>query len=261
MSFLEYQHTVDKRKSADLHNLLAARDFVITCIKSTNAPGEEELREDLDLIEQLRDGVILCRLVNCVKPNTIRVIHKQKLHYRMMDNINRFVEVCRTLGVDENQLFSPLELIRKTDGIQYKVVKCILVLKEYKETGKIEHPKQDRLRTPIPPKSVGLPSLAHANSVGNHAPDFSAPRGVHQPPQVLHHPVYVPPHTTESHGNTPVHTPQCVLFALAASCNIYLTHTFLWTQIGWRCSSRNELFALVIVIIIQRDAKGLTKAR
>ncbi|XP_057563130.1 leucine-rich repeat and calponin homology domain-containing protein 1 isoform X1 [Hippopotamus amphibius kiboko] len=92
----------------------------------------EQMREEKELVEQLResiemrlkvslhedlgaalmDGVVLCHLVNHIRPRSVASIHVPspavpKLSMaKCRRNVENFLEACRKLGVPENQLFS-----------------------------------------------------------------------------------------------------------------------------------------------------------
>jgi len=79
---------------------------------------EEMLGEkmgELSLQEELKDGVLLCRLANaispgiCVKPSTARMAFKQ------MDNIANYLRACTDLGVPSEDLFQTVALYEGQD--------------------------------------------------------------------------------------------------------------------------------------------------
>jgi len=79
-----------------------------------------------NLIQELRDGVTLCELANSVKANTIPKIHKTQHILHKLENIILFLKACKTLGVDENQIFSEWDLLEMRN--MEKVYDCILEL-------------------------------------------------------------------------------------------------------------------------------------
>ena len=58
----------------------------------------------------LRDGVILCRLLNAVKPGTIKKVNKSAIAAFQMENITLFIRALREFGVAEQDLFTTLDL-------------------------------------------------------------------------------------------------------------------------------------------------------
>ncbi|CAK9017219.1 Calponin-3 (Calponin [Durusdinium trenchii] len=66
---------------------------------------------DADLLESLRDGVILCKAMNAVKPGAIAKINESKMPFKQMENIANFLKACRSeLGMAEHNLFTTADL-------------------------------------------------------------------------------------------------------------------------------------------------------
>jgi len=64
-----------------------------------------------DFAAGLKSGVILCKLVNKLKPKTIKGInHKAKMPFHCMENITKFLNGCRALGIPEHSMFSTVDL-------------------------------------------------------------------------------------------------------------------------------------------------------
>lgn len=74
--------------------------------------------------EELRDGTILCEVMNAIKPGLIRKINKSTIPFKQMENVSNFIKGCRTVGVPEYSLFETVDLFELKDlGI---VVKCLV---------------------------------------------------------------------------------------------------------------------------------------
>lgn len=58
----------------------------------------------------LKDGVVLCRLMNAVRPGTIKKVNKSSLPAFQMDNITQFIRALREFGVAEQDLFGTVDL-------------------------------------------------------------------------------------------------------------------------------------------------------
>eukprot|EP00043_Microstomoeca_roanoka_P017722 m.185763 g.185763 ORF g.185763 m.185763 type:complete len:303 (+) comp16688_c2_seq2:200-1108(+) len=58
----------------------------------------------------LRDGVVLCKLANAIKPNSIPKINESSMAFKQMENINNFLEFCRSAGVRADDLFQTVAL-------------------------------------------------------------------------------------------------------------------------------------------------------
>eukprot|EP00611_Tribonema_gayanum_P029319 TRINITY_DN7809_c0_g1_i1.p3 TRINITY_DN7809_c0_g1~~TRINITY_DN7809_c0_g1_i1.p3 ORF type:complete len:175 (-),score=67.35 TRINITY_DN7809_c0_g1_i1:582-1106(-) len=74
----------------------------------------------------LKDGTLLCQLINAIKPGTIKRINSSKMPFKQMENISNFLKACRTLGVAEYSLFETVDLFEEKDvGL---VIRCLFAL-------------------------------------------------------------------------------------------------------------------------------------
>lgn len=74
----------------------------------------------------LRDGVILCRVINTLKPGSVGKIQKPWTKDNQRANIQSFLEAARSYGVPDDKLFSVEDLHEKT-GIP-NVIKTMIFL-------------------------------------------------------------------------------------------------------------------------------------
>jgi len=59
------------------------------------------------LLKWLKDGKILCKAMNAVKPGAIPKINDSTMPFKQMENIANFLQACRKdLGMKENDLFT-----------------------------------------------------------------------------------------------------------------------------------------------------------
>lgn len=58
----------------------------------------------------LRDGIILCKLMNRLSPGIIQKINLTGGDYKMMDNINQFQKACSAYGLTDVDLFQSTDL-------------------------------------------------------------------------------------------------------------------------------------------------------
>ncbi|KAL3275776.1 hypothetical protein HHI36_020521 [Cryptolaemus montrouzieri] len=111
------------------NNRAAKSGFAAEAQRKVNAKYSEELaHESLEWIaaitgdaintagdmdnfyEVLKDGTLLCRLVNCIKPDTIKKVNKTTMAFKCMENINAFLEAARDLGVPAQETFQTVDL-------------------------------------------------------------------------------------------------------------------------------------------------------
>nr|AAI22102.1 LIM domain only 7b [Danio rerio] len=58
----------------------------------------------------LEDGVLLCDLINTLKPGIIKRLNRLSTPIAGLDNVNVFLKACKKLGLNEAQLFHPGDL-------------------------------------------------------------------------------------------------------------------------------------------------------
>ena len=75
-----------------------------------------QLQSSESLQAQLKSGVLLCQCINALCPNKIKRINQSsKLTFYQMENINKFLQACNSLGIQQNQLFSVTDLYENKD--------------------------------------------------------------------------------------------------------------------------------------------------
>ncbi|KAJ2725718.1 Protein kinase of the Mitotic Exit Network [Coemansia sp. Benny D115] len=62
------------------------------------------------LRESLRDGVVLCRLINTLRPGAVKRINTRNLPFAQMENISNFLAAARKLGLESTDLFQTVDL-------------------------------------------------------------------------------------------------------------------------------------------------------
>jgi len=72
--------------------------------------------------EQLKDGQKLCKLMNAVKPGSIKKINAGKLVFKWMENLENFNQACKSVGVPEMETFQAVDLTERVN--LHQVVLC-----------------------------------------------------------------------------------------------------------------------------------------
>jgi len=73
--------------------------------------------------EQLKDGQKLCKLMNALKPGSIKKINAGKLVFKWMENLENFNQACKALGVPEMETFQAVDLTERVN--LHQVVLCV----------------------------------------------------------------------------------------------------------------------------------------
>jgi len=73
--------------------------------ESLNTSGEKE-----NFYELLKDGTVLCRLINSIQPNTIRKVNTSTMAFKCMENIQFFLDAAEKFGVARSELFQTVDL-------------------------------------------------------------------------------------------------------------------------------------------------------
>ncbi|CAI2172646.1 9252_t:CDS:10, partial [Funneliformis geosporum] len=93
-----------------------------------------------DLHEVLKDGVLLCRMMNRLRPDVIPQISRKDLAFVKMENINNFLNAARLLGLHTSDLFETVDLYEAKR--MEKVVATILAIARI-STGKFSRRASD----------------------------------------------------------------------------------------------------------------------
>jgi len=87
---------------------------------SSNAAHEREARafiEDVvgetlsgDLQTKLKSGVILCKMINKLKPGSVATVNYGSMPFMMMENVQSYINACKKCGIPETYLFMTVDL-------------------------------------------------------------------------------------------------------------------------------------------------------
>jgi len=71
------------------------------------------LNLDGDIYTNLSDGVLLCKLMNKVYPGIVPKINERGNSFKQMENIEAYLEACRSLGLRSTDLFNTVDLFEE----------------------------------------------------------------------------------------------------------------------------------------------------
>ena len=70
---------------------------------------------ECSLQEELKNGVVLCNLINAIKPGLIKPPKNSKMPFMQMENISMYLEGCTKLGVPSFSSFQTVSLYENKD--------------------------------------------------------------------------------------------------------------------------------------------------
>lgn len=88
----------------------------------------EDLPEGEDLMDTLKDGLILCKLANTIKPGCA-TSKKSAMPFVQMENIASFLKAASFLGVPQHELFETVDMYELRDPAQ--VLVCLKALSRH----------------------------------------------------------------------------------------------------------------------------------
>ncbi|XP_046963540.1 myophilin-like [Vanessa cardui] len=92
-------------------------------IKSITGQPENTAGDADNLYEVLKDGTLLCNLVNKFQEGSVKKINQSTMAFKCMENINAFLETAKKLGVPPQETFQTIDLWEKQN--LYSVVICL----------------------------------------------------------------------------------------------------------------------------------------
>ncbi|XP_065593154.1 LIM and calponin homology domains-containing protein 1 isoform X2 [Cyrtonyx montezumae] len=84
---------------------------------------------DKDFRSGLENGILLCELLNAIKPGLVKKINRLPTPIAGLDNIILFLRGCKELGLKESQLFDPGDLQDTSNRVTVKNIDCSRKLK------------------------------------------------------------------------------------------------------------------------------------
>lgn len=63
-----------------------------------------------NFFEVLKDGVLLCKLVNVLQAGRIKKVNESKMAFKCMENISAFLDAVKGFGVPVQETFQSVDL-------------------------------------------------------------------------------------------------------------------------------------------------------
>ena len=136
--------------------------------------------------ESLKDGQVLCQLINVIRPGTIKKINDGKLSYLSLENLHVFSKACVTLGLPPRECFAEADLY-EAKNIPWVIesLHSFATLVQNRSGGQSLPKlgvKVSPRKTPLPPKTlpqrVTPPTSSPSSSNSNSRPAPGPPKPV-----------------------------------------------------------------------------------
>lgn len=119
--------TIQEQKAAKYsqNNEMAAQAWIETVTGQTFSAS-------ISFAENIKDGVVLCKLINGLRPGTIpKFSPPTKIAFKRIDNVSKFLDGCKALGLSPSQLFNSIDLVEEKDmGLVVTTLLCLKTLVE-----------------------------------------------------------------------------------------------------------------------------------
>lgn len=73
-------------------------------------PVVKEKDGEKNVVKPLKNGAALCKLINVIKPGSVKKINESKMAFKEMENISQFLDACENIGIRKVDLFQTVDL-------------------------------------------------------------------------------------------------------------------------------------------------------
>ena len=101
-------------KSQAKFSIEEAKQCVVWIWEVLGCSREAKVESQGDFGTLLMDGILLCKLMNAMEPNSVKKINKLKSPFKQRENIELYLRACRDFGLQEGGLF------QVNDGFEHK---------------------------------------------------------------------------------------------------------------------------------------------
>jgi hypothetical protein len=94
-----------------------ALTWIAEVLKSADLNDEagkiRTVKQQEDVVAPLRSGVLLCKLINIIKPGSVKKINHSRMSFKQMENIGKFLSAAENIGVKKADLFQTVDLFER----------------------------------------------------------------------------------------------------------------------------------------------------
>jgi len=73
-------------------------------------PEAAEIKDQIEFAAILKDGSVLCRLINAIEPGSVKKINTMNAPFKQRENIEMYLKACVNYGLKEQDLFQVNDL-------------------------------------------------------------------------------------------------------------------------------------------------------
>merc|ERR1712062_857162 len=85
---------------------------------------EMEVKDQVDFGTVLKDGAVLCQLINAISPGSVKKINTMKAPFKQRENIEMYLKACAAYGLKEQDLFQVNDLYENKRQFDEEVLKA-----------------------------------------------------------------------------------------------------------------------------------------
>ncbi|XP_023221023.1 calponin-2-like [Centruroides vittatus] len=112
----------------DMQQALQALEWIknVTNLDIEPPNPEKGFKDQLDFADCLKDGIVLCTLINKLMPGAVSKINTMKAPFKQRENLEMFLKGCIKYGLKSHDLFQVNDLYERKN--LYMVVNCLFAL-------------------------------------------------------------------------------------------------------------------------------------
>eukprot|EP00794_Sanderia_malayensis_P005246 gene5246-5910_t len=112
----ETKRRIDSKFDSEL--ALKSLDWISAVLGDPALFNDKENNLKSYIQEKLKDGHILCRLINTLQPGSVKKINQGNMPFLKMENIGNFLTGCYSYGVKKEDLFQTADLFEGQNIVQ-----------------------------------------------------------------------------------------------------------------------------------------------